>query len=589
MPIVKVSIPMNTNIMPLTSLAVGLIMVLSGCVAKKAQVGETRQPQNEQPAVRSRMVPERPGNSYYYYTEAQLEMKKGRYERALVLLDRAIELDPDSNLLHRTAASLHIVAKDTETAASILEGVLARDPEDVEALIILGKLQQDRRETDQAKATYAKVIQLDPTKREIYLMLGALYLEDEQLEEGLATFQALVERHPDAYAGFFFIGQIQARKGNTALAEKAFLRTLELAPDLQEPRFELLHLYERQEQANEKIVAMYQEILAGEPGNVRAGLGLGLHYHEQGNHAQAEEIFRDLGQRSRFDPEINRKIVQRYLDTQKYEQATVILKGMLVGAPESSDIQYLMGVAYSGQDQADEAIHHFDKVKPDSRFHENAAVHTALLYQEQGKLHEGIRHLEAVIQKVPDNPEYLLYLGSFYEELEQYQKAAETIKRGLALDQNNPRLHFRLGVIYDKWGKKEASIKAMKTVIEIEPQNANALNYLGYTYADMGQNLDEAEQLVKRALLYKPEDGYITDSLGWVYYQMGRYEKALEVLKQAAELVPDDPIILEHLGDAYLKTGDRDNALKYYKKSSQLQKKDPSAILKKIAELQEAP
>jgi len=125
----------------------------------------------------------------------------------------------------------------------------------------------------------------------------------------------------------------------------------------------------------------------------------------------------------------------------------------------------------------------------------------------------------------------------------------------------------------------------MRTVIRLDPKNANALNYLGYTYADLGTHLDEAEKLIKEALNYKPDDGYITDSLGWVYYKKGLYEKAVEMLERAVKLVPNDPIILEHLGDAYLKMNDRDKALEYYNRSLEHQKKDKEKIEKKIQTL----
>jgi Flp pilus assembly protein TadD len=107
----------------------------------------------------------------------------------------------------------------------------------------------------------------------------------------------------------------------------------------------------------------------------------------------------------------------------------------------------------------------------------------------------------------------------------------------------------------------------MRRVIALDPRNANALNYLGYTYADLGTNLDEAERLIAEALKIKPDDGYITDSLGWVYYKKGDYPRALKYLKRATELVPDDPVIMEHLGDAYLKLNDRANALAAYQKA----------------------
>jgi len=156
-------------------------------------------------------------------------------------------------------------------------------------------------------------------------------------------------------------------------------------------------------------------------------------------------------------------------------------------------------------------------------------------------------------------------------------------------DPENDRLYFRLGVVYDKAGRKDDSIEAMKTAVRLDPQNASALNYLGYTYADQGKNLDEAERLVKEALKYKPDDGYITDSLGWVYYKKGNYLEAIKYLHRAVELASDDPTILEHLGDAYLKANQPAKALEYYRQSLKKRKKDKGQIRGKIRELSDKP
>ena len=174
-----------------------------------------------------------------------------------------------------------------------------------------------------------------------------------------------------------------------------------------------------------------------------------------------------------------------------------------------------------------------------------------------------------------------------YEEKEAYEKALELLKRAVAVDPENERAYFRLGVVYDKLTRKDDSIAAMKQVIDLKPDHANALNYLGYTYADLGIHLDEAEELVKKALALKPDDGYITDSLGWVYYKQGRYQDALTLLLKAAELVDDDPIILEHVGDTYWKLGQTDKALEFYKKSLSLRETDRDVIMEKIQRLEQ--
>jgi Tfp pilus assembly protein PilF len=80
----------------------------------------------------------------------------------------------------------------------------------------------------------------------------------------------------------------------------------------------------------------------------------------------------------------------------------------------------------------------------------------------------------------------------------------------------------------------------------------------------------------------KPNDGYITDSLGWVYYQQGRYKEAIQYLEEAVKLVPDDAAILEHLGDAYMKINDRKKAVDYYKKALEHKEKDKELLERKI-------
>jgi Flp pilus assembly protein TadD len=201
-------------------------------------------------------------------------------------------------------------------------------------------------------------------------------------------------------------------------------------------------------------------------------------------------------------------------------------------------------------------------------------VHIAFILQEQGKTGEAIEQLNGVIQGDPENVELKYYLATVYEEARNFGEAERLLLLAIEKDPSNTRFHFRLGVVYDKQKKKDASIAAMRKVIELDPKDANALNYLGYTYADLGQNLDEAERLVLEALKYKPNDGYITDSLGWVYYKKGEYEKALAYLKKAGELSNEDPVIMEHIGDTYLKLNDKANSLKYYQKSLSKREKE---------------
>jgi len=127
-------------------------------------------------------------------------------------------------------------------------------------------------------------------------------------------------------------------------------------------------------------------------------------------------------------------------------------------------------------------------------------------------------------------------------------------------------------VLYEKSGNSEKAIDAMEEVLKVDPEHANALNFIGYTWADKGMNLERAEEMIRKALSKKPDDGYILDSMGWVYFKKNDYKKALEYIQKASEKLPDDPTITEHLGDIYSALGAKEKAQQFYEMAIKLEK-----------------
>jgi tetratricopeptide (TPR) repeat protein len=121
-------------------------------------------------------------------------------------------------------------------------------------------------------------------------------------------------------------------------------------------------------------------------------------------------------------------------------------------------------------------------------------------------------------------------------------------------------------------------------VIELAPEDAQALNYLGYTYAEMGVNLDEALQYLQKAISLRPDDGFILDSLGWVYYKMKNYDEAILYLERAHNLIDDDATVMGHLADAYYAARDYRKAPPLYRQALKMEpeRKDIAEKIKKI-------
>ena len=315
-----------------------------------------------------------PENQYYYFTAAQAQRNKGNLDRAVLLLRQAIKLDPESLYLQRELATVYIQNKEDEKALEVLEGLLQKNPNDIKSLIIYGGIKQVRKETTDAIAAYEKILTLEPKHERIYSFLGGLYMEAGELERAKEIYNQQIEYFPGSYTAHFFLGKIHAQQGNVKDAEKEFQKALELRPERDEPLFELINLYKSQGRTK-KVIALYEDILQKDPDNIRASMELAYYYYQKGEKKDAETMLIELGLRSQDEFEIIVLVIQLYVDQKKYDEALIVINGMLKGLPDSPDLNHLGGVAHYGLKNNDRAIAHFEKVTPESRFFQIGRAH----------------------------------------------------------------------------------------------------------------------------------------------------------------------------------------------------------------------
>ena len=432
-------------------------------------------------------------NSFYYYAESQIRKKRGDLKKAIELINLAIKNDPDSVYLQSELAKMHWQNKDMASALRIVDNLIKKHPDNVECLVLYGKINHALKNLDAAKTAYEKAIFKDPNQEEIFMLLGGIYSDEGNLDFALQIYNKFTRQFPSSYAGYYLLGQIYHLKKDYKNAEKNYLKSLEIEEGLDEARYALIKMYKQAKGKNkDQIIRIYRKMLLRNPDDIRANLEFGYFLFEIGNKKEADYTFSTLGKRSLAEKEIIQNIIQIYIEQQQFNEALVILKSMLKSAPKSSDINYIAGLAYDGINNKDKAVEHFKKIDPASRFFENATIQISYIYQEQGRTKEAVNYLKEAIKLKPENSEFNLYIGMLYEETNELELAETALKKGIEIDKDNPKFFFRLGVVYDKWGKKQDSINMMKAVISMEPKNADALNFLGYTYADMGINLEEA-------------------------------------------------------------------------------------------------
>jgi tetratricopeptide (TPR) repeat protein len=202
----------------------------------------------------------------------------------------------------------------------------------------------------------------------------------------------------------------------------------------------------------------------------------------------------------------------------------------------------------------------------------------AQLQANAGHFDEAIRILEKLIS-THKNIDAQIQIADMFRGEERYEEALEAYNKALTMlggtiTAEYWNLAFARGMVYERlkqWDKAEADLQ---TALNFQPDQPYVLNYLGYSWADQGINLDKAAAMIEKAVRLRPEDGAIVDSLGWVYYRMGQYDKAVKTLERAIELDPTEAEINDHLGDAYWKVGRKSEARFQWKRALSFSKDD---------------
>jgi tetratricopeptide (TPR) repeat protein len=229
--------------------------------------------------------------------------------------------------------------------------------------------------------------------------------------------------------------------------------------------------------------------------------------------------------------------------------------------------QVLLGEILQKQGRSREAIQAYRVVPQDSPFGWIVSLRIADELSQMGETEMALAELDRLAAERPDSYEPLSRKGNLLREEERFAEAAEAYDGAIGrLEQQGEiearhwsLLYFR-GIALersDQWERAEADFLH---ALGLQPDQPYVMNYLAYSWVEKKQNLDEAEAMLERAVKLRPRDGYIVDSLGWVYYRLGRYDEAVTQLERAVELRPQDPTINDHLGDALFQVGRRNEA-----------------------------
>ena len=192
----------------------------------------------------------------------------------------------------------------------------------------------------------------------------------------------------------------------------------------------------------------------------------------------------------------------------------------------------------------------------------------------------------------------LVLMASVQEKGKRYADEQKTLDTAESLSNTDPEKQdviFRRGAMFEREKSYDDAEREFRKVLQKDPNNAEALNYLGYMFADRGVRLDEAQQLISKALEIVPGNGAFLDSLGWVHFRQNHLDQAADELRQALDRIGnDDPTVHDHLGEVYFKQGKLKEAIQQWEasvagmKAAAPSEQDPEELAKISKKLENA-
>jgi tetratricopeptide (TPR) repeat protein len=478
--------------------------------------------------------------------------------------------------------------------------ITQKEPQDAESWVMLGRLYRVSNNSPEAEKAFNKALDADSSNGDALTGLASLYADLGDSKRAIEKLKVVAEKSPNERTLGVLAEQYEQLNDYKDAAE-VLKKLQEMAPDNPKIARALARDLMYADQLDEAL-KLFQQISAEEPRDWESQLSIAEIYQARHELAKAREAM-DKAKKAGPDNLEVRYQDAKLLDAEgKNAEALASLKSMLddtrrrsyseAEARARSRILDEYGILARSGNKQDEAVDAFRQLSAlGGDYAPRGAVQVIETYRQAKDLATARKEADAALKKYPDDRmvkmehatvladqgkideaaaeirslpkgererESLLALAQLYEKAKRYpemSKALDDAEKLAKSDEEKETIFFMRGAMYERQKKFEASETEFRKVLRINPDNAEALNYLGYMLADRSMRLDEAYQLIKKAIDQDPNNGPFLDSLGWVYYRQGKLEEAEQMLVRALDKIGTDPTVHDHLGDVYAKLG----------------------------------
>lgn len=514
--------------------------------------------------------------AYLLYDQALRQDDEATFRMALAEL---LPFNPPAQAF--VEASVWLMGKRSPETLPLVEKGLQRFPADISLNLLKAEALQEAGKVEEAIAHMRAYSTAYPQSIDAKLELALLLVKAGRHSEAEHSLKAITGKQRTALVEYYHARALLGMKRN-AEAVAHLQRAVKLMPDFVEAMAELAYIHEQRREFNEAR-ALYEKMLKFNDTGQEVLLRL-IAISLQLNQPQ-----RALEYVKRGPPtgEFQTKAASLFVEARKYAQAEPLLQALLDSPDAPPDLYfYLAAVAYEGQKNTPKALQWLEKISPSHPSYTRALMLRVQLLADSEKLEEALKAVQAGLAAAPDQKDFWSMQVRLLAGLKRQEEALKVADAMVAKWPDDGDMAFLRASLLEELGHKEAALAAMEDIIARHPGHYQALNYVGYTLAEEGRDLDRALTLLYKARELAPKSDYILDSLAWALYRAGRLQEAWTTISDAVTANPAaDPTIWEHYGDIALALGKTAEARKGYYKALEHKPANAESLRERLSQL----
>ena len=553
-------------------IAFATLFAVTSCSAS----GEVRQDNSQAASSVQQAVPNRPmapvdridAQSLYIRGIAQFEM--GDYERARDFLVSAQSMDPSSSGINYALMDVYLELDDLSNA--MYHGSLA--------------------------------VESEPGNKWYRLKLSETYRLLGEIEEAIEQLNAILEDNPNDIDILFLVASIQSNQGRYEESNETYDRILGHLGSERSIHYQKFQNYTNLGQPDEAIAEL-EEIRKLSPGNLNTLHTLSQFYLENSQFEEAKKVLEDALKRNPRDPETLVTLSDIYINEGDWDKGGEILNSIIADSMVSREnkveiVQYML--SRFQYEQGNDEFYETTQAMIETLVAENAGYGlshalAAEFYSMTEDFEKALVYLEETTNLMPENEaawrqrlQYLqmesrfdetievglqanewipddaliqFFLGSAYFLVDDADNAVKWLSSAADMPARSAFKSMILGTLgdahasVDNW---ESADSAYDHALNYDSENDVTLNNYAYYLTVRNENIQEAKEMAQKALDIRPDNPAYLDTMGWVYYKLGEYEKAKEYIESALNSGSTSAEVMEHMGDVYDKLGDHDKA-----------------------------